>query len=782
MHDLPAREPGAKFGGMLKELFARRVPQIAGGYLAAGWLVLEFTDWAVNRYLLSTHLTDFVVAGWLLLLPGVLMVSWFHGRPGRDRWSRAEQIGITANLLIAVVVLFGLFRGRDLGAATTTVLVEDEEGNTIERVIPKSEFRKGVLVYPFDNRSGNAGLDWLEYGVPFGVGFDLAQDLFLSQPEDRLVMERLRQEGIDDGLDVPLTLKRRIADRLHAGYFVSGTIEDSAGTPAVTVSLYETERGKLLQSRAYAGSDALALADRISAQLKQDLELPTQHIENTTDLGVAELLTTDPEAYRAYVAGQEASTKKGDYAAAAQELENAVRLDSTFAMAWVGLFEARTLLNDAAAGEQALDRAMEYMYRLPERIRFPIQAIMSWIVRRDLERAIATSEMWAELYPDDVDAHDQLAGFYEVAGRTEEALAARERVLQIDPSRIEQLQAISSLYRSAGESDKALEYLERYAAAAPTDPQAFTAMGDLQRRSSAFAEARQSYNRAVALDPRDVGALIRLAFLNSDTGEFEAAERGLAEALDAATTPAESAAVYGAWRSYYMTRGRADLAIENLRRRWRALSRSTPPFDLVQMQMNDLSTYAQAGRTTAGQAVLDSLVRLLPEEFSELEAIGRLNLAIDGDDADAIESARGEFAGFLDSFGLAQLRFALPYADGRVAELRQNCREAARRFEQAMEMNPDDPWIGLALARCRRANGDLRAARDQLESLLRLVPFHPEVHYELALVLEAEGDTAEALDHLRTSLGVWEGADPGFRAARKAREKLAELEKLQAGG
>ena len=73
---------------MLKELLARRVPQIVGAYLAAGWLVLEFTDWAVNRYLLSSHLTDFVVAGWLLLLPAVFMLAWFHGKPGRDRWSR----------------------------------------------------------------------------------------------------------------------------------------------------------------------------------------------------------------------------------------------------------------------------------------------------------------------------------------------------------------------------------------------------------------------------------------------------------------------------------------------------------------------------------------------------------------------------------------------------------------------------------------------------------------------------------------------------------------------
>ncbi|MCL7978669.1 MAG: hypothetical protein M8865_02130, partial [marine benthic group bacterium] len=169
---------------MLKELLARRVPQIVGGYLAGGWLVLEFTDWAVNRYLLSDHLTDFVVAGWLLLLPAVIMLSWSHGKPGRDRWSRAEHIGIALNLIVAVAVLFGLFRGTDLGAATTTVVVEDEEGNTIERVIPKSQFRKSLVVFPFDNESGNEGFDWLEHGISIGIGVDLAQDPFLTIPGD----------------------------------------------------------------------------------------------------------------------------------------------------------------------------------------------------------------------------------------------------------------------------------------------------------------------------------------------------------------------------------------------------------------------------------------------------------------------------------------------------------------------------------------------------------------------------------------------------------------------
>ena len=43
---------------MITDLVRRRVPQILGIYLAVGWGMLEFTDWLVNRYVLSSHLID----------------------------------------------------------------------------------------------------------------------------------------------------------------------------------------------------------------------------------------------------------------------------------------------------------------------------------------------------------------------------------------------------------------------------------------------------------------------------------------------------------------------------------------------------------------------------------------------------------------------------------------------------------------------------------------------------------------------------------------------------
>ena len=103
--------------------------------------------------LASPNLTDFVLLTWALLIPTILMLAWYHGAPGRDRWTTAERLGIPLNVAIAAVVLFVVFRGADLGAATTAVAVETEEGETVERVVPKSEFRKHIALFFFDNEN-----------------------------------------------------------------------------------------------------------------------------------------------------------------------------------------------------------------------------------------------------------------------------------------------------------------------------------------------------------------------------------------------------------------------------------------------------------------------------------------------------------------------------------------------------------------------------------------------------------------------------------------------------
>jgi len=125
-----------------KNLWQRRVPHIFIIYLGACWAIIEFvSSLLVDRYLLSPHLIDLSIVMLLSLIPSVLLIAYFHGKPGKDEWTRFEKIGIPINIIISISLLFFVFQGKDLGATTKTVTLENEKGEKIKRMIPKSEFR-----------------------------------------------------------------------------------------------------------------------------------------------------------------------------------------------------------------------------------------------------------------------------------------------------------------------------------------------------------------------------------------------------------------------------------------------------------------------------------------------------------------------------------------------------------------------------------------------------------------------------------------------------------------
>jgi TolB-like protein len=205
---------------------------------------------------------------------------------------------IPANVVGSMLLLALLFNSTDLGAATTSVVVTDEDGNSIERVVPKSEFRKRVAVFAFDNESGNEDLAWLQYGIPVGLDMDLEQDMFVQSGTPDAMIAGLREAGFPDGTNVPLTLQRQLATDEHYPYFVSGTFTAEGDDLVLTVELYETRRGKLLTERVYTGPELFPLLDDAARQLRVDLGVPTSHIENSEDLPVAEMMTESEESFR----------------------------------------------------------------------------------------------------------------------------------------------------------------------------------------------------------------------------------------------------------------------------------------------------------------------------------------------------------------------------------------------------------------------------------------------------------------------------------------------------
>jgi len=63
-----------------------------------------------------------------------------------------------------------------------------------------------------------------------------------------------------------------------------------------------------------------------------------------------------------------------------------------------------------------------------------------------------------------------------------------------------------------------------------------------------------------------------------------------------------------------------------------------------------------------------------------------------------------------------------------------------------------------------------------IKKTLKVDPFDPKANYELALVYLDQGEKEKAITYLKVALDVWKNADPNFKPAQQARQKMAEIQ------
>jgi tetratricopeptide (TPR) repeat protein len=761
---------------LIKDLRERHVFRYLLLYIGVCWGLVEFLDFIVNRYVLSPALTDFALLTAALLLPSVLLIAYHHGRPGADDVVRSERIGVPVNLAVAAAVLTSVFWGKDLGAVTTTVTVADEEGNEVQRVIPKASFRRRLALFNFDLEGADSSAAWLQYALPRGVTLDLTQDQFIDFRPPASFKDRLREAGFDELTGVPLSLQREISEDLHRDHFLTGTVSIAGDTIRAVVSLYRTDAARMVAEHEYAGTDPLALADEIAAQLRVDLEVPnTGTLEGSADLPVSEILTSSPAAFRAFAAAMGGIDVRDDYEAGARSLTEAVELDPSFALANWLLFQVEVFTNRGAQAVPRLQAAMEHLYRLPERMQFGVKADYYMMVRQDADRAFTVLIMCAELFPDDIAAHQTRAQVSIARDQKEEAIASLNRVVELDPGQSQILPEIGGLYESLGMFDEALDYYFGYLELFPDDAETLLDIGDIHQQRGDHEEARAQFERAMLLEPTEQGPVLRLAGLDLYLGEFSNALAQYEEALAAARTAQERAVALNALADYYELRGQISLALDYAARTLTEREAFQLPFQTSAQRMGTLRLYVKAGRPDEALRRLESLSAELSAPFDQLAAIGALQIHLEMHQPARAEEALIGVEELIRTLGAESLRQLVVQATGRIHQDREEWSQSIEQFRQMALLNPTDLGVHISIGRSQRELGELDAAAASIGEVLLVRPGDPFAHYELALVLEDQGSLDEARQHLERALTAWESADASFEPAARVREALARL-------
>ncbi len=759
---------------MTRDLLERRFPQYLAVYLGGSWGLIEFFAFLEDRFLLSPHWTNLVMLMLVLLLPSVALFIYFHGSKGADRWHRIEKVAIPANVAFTLLILFTAFSGKDLGAMTTTVLVEDEEGAAVERVVAKHEFRKTLALFTPYADSTDADQAWLGYAVYNGLVNDLFQDIFLNLRPSALFRDRIREAGFASDGAVPRTLKRRIAADMNVPYFVDGVAARSGDGFRLTLTLNDTERGRVLTERVHEGDDLFALIDSASIQLRRDLDLPARHLEETPDMPVTEHTTTSLEALRHYAAAMRALLVHDDYPTASAALDAALDTDPTFADAAYTLFQVRMLMGDMSGAIGALQVAMDNLYRLPERSHYAVKG--EWYgAQQDFPRMFAVYEMWAELYPDDITAQSTVARMRLFQDDRPGAIEAYERVLRLDPTQIDVLPQIGALYEAMGEPAEARRYYERHVEEAPEDESSLKALAGLYRRTGEHDAARDQYERALLLEPGDPSLLRAVASLDRDLGRFEEALAGYQTALEAARTAEQRASALFSLSGHHRARGERRKALEYQERALDEAASFAPPVSIIQGRLINLDLYVHVGRSEEALELLEMLRAQLPPPLDALVPIGRMNVYEALERPDELAEAVQAGVAMLEATGMNSLQQPVLYFTGRLHEMRGEWAEALATYEQERDHDPTDSSIATQMGRCHRELGNLERAESLIRETLAVVPSNGRAHYELALVYQRMNRRSDAVAHLERALETWAPADEDYVWAARARARLAEL-------
>jgi len=546
-----------------------------------------------------------------------------------------------------------------------------------------------------------------------------------------------------------------------------------AGVPTVVLGSLTAVGGRLdLSTRVYSLDGALratltasAPVDSLPALINRmaiDVVAEVWERDTLPTVPVIERLATQSvDALQAYLEGKRLK-RLGRYEEAETSLEQAVTLDSTFALAQMELFDVRSMVLYLNAQPyvgltEIIDRAMRYRDRLTPRNRLRVEAMRALDETNGVQAA-SLVERILEIDSLDVDALHQRALLYVGYGwqleKTErDVIAAYRRVAEVDSASIvaqAQLAWLGMLENDRENADAALSRLR-----------SLDTLG-------AFAQGRLAALRAVTARPGDREA--RLA------------------AIAASPAPV----VFTALRDLRQLRPVLAEQLVSL-----LLADSMPVYHQRIGQGVRAQLWIAEGRTGA----VDSLVRL-----GQLDPVRqRVNRMLVsaflmgvGDTA-AARRAAGELAAFAPADSLSAYLDARPevwavgWAMGAY-EASSGDTAQARRWQRAIAALPagDTPWDWRASltadieARLAARRGDGDAAELEAQRAYDAWSIHsgyvgeadpePAMRFHLAAILRAHGATDRAAG-LFQSFGephTW----MGFFTARAALE-LGELRERQ---
>jgi serine/threonine-protein kinase len=654
-----------------------------------------------------------------------------------------------------------------------------------------------VAVAPFRVGGADASLGYLREGMLDLLAAKLTGEGGPRALNPRTVLSAWRRQAPDGDLAQEPALA--LAGTLGAGRLVLGEVVGTPGRLVLSAALLAVPGGRALARESVTGSaDSLPFkVDELAARL---LTRQAGEAERLTALTSASL-----PALRAYLDGQ-AVLRRGQYGVAMEHYDRALQLDSTFALAALGLADAASWGGPGPHLDRGLRLAAAARERLGPRDRAYLDVIAGprYPAPPLFTEVIAAAERFVQMAPDRPGGWSYLGDYLMHVGRAtglvdahDRAAVALGRALALDSTYVPALGHRVLLAAHRGDTATVRRLGGLFVA---TDSTGETA--DVVRWRRALMLGDQAGLARVRQRLAGAGApvsLFGLAWISEvaehDGVGFDDAARAVAAARRQAVGPFEQ--LVAAWMAWDLAleRGRPAEALRvtetlrgyepdpHLHLRWRILGALYGGADSLAAG----EAAAELTRGASASPAADPVRRA--GQYGDRCVVGLWRL--DHGDARAAHAAATALraAGRPDDLPGVVVQnaqcVALLEAGHAVATRRPDAGAAVARVDSLWRAMPNvwpygaHPWGSLALARLYERHGDLPGAlrsvrrRGDVLTLVLTLAAHLREEGRLA---ERTGDRAGAVRAYRRYLALRPDPEPSLRAeVAEVRAALARL-------
>ena len=710
-------------GVVLYEMLTLKHPFLASSFVATSERILHETPSAIRAFNPNVP----------VVLDTIVMKAM--AKSPTQRYANAAELlqelrlvhaGATPNRLATVVPVRDRRNEKKWQIAAVVVVAAMAAGFAIywwmyrEPILAE---RGWVLISDFET-SGDETIP--DKGVREGLTIALQQSRYVNVfPRSRAyeVLQRMRKEG---AVRIDESLGREICERENLQVLLAGSVARMGQVFQITVRGLDPMRGSLLfaESERFDHQDQFFdKVDALAKKVRTDLGESLDRIQKTSR-PLAKVTTTSLQALQLYSQAKDVKDQGRDEQAPAL-LQGALRLDPDFAMAHMRLgqyYSAVVGRNERALAE--LDRSYQLREGVTGREQRRIEAAYYDLQERYDDKA-ESLRVLVSLYPDDEEAHQELAFAYYDLGQLDKAVFELREVLRLNPLSAPAYANLVLYLARSNQAEAAIATAGEADRHGVGSPRMHWGLGLAYLGQGNVSMARQEFQRIgekAGID-RDLQELC-LAIADLYEGKLDAAGAELAQQVRA--VPAQSGGLQ-LFRRYllgciHLSQGNSQAAEVEADFMLRVPSTGLQTSDLLRAG----TLYARAGRIDKARQVLRRLDESrkavssswYQDNFHNLEGEILLAEAKPGQAEISFAASDQGFAEFISSIGLARAYQAQKRWD---VSARQWEKVLGDRDEILQNGFPPDLVIAhLELARVYRQMKNHDLARKHYEEVLRM--------------------------------------------------------------